>query len=250
MSAMSLQEINIKRQAQTMERTLKGILHFLDDKYNDFQQMCRVFNPHRGYSPTAIKDIKEMYKRTTTKIAEARALQQLLRSKYKAYVQVDAHQQRAVEELSLMYRKDYRFFEQNKSQWEREQQAHKEKAMPQHLLSHLYSVYRESPTLPSLLLCFQGEFSAFQEIKKRITLGEKDISDMTGDEMWLLLAGVRPVEDVDLLSKLSEIFCEGLNERIRGVVLKLTSGEEVRDDVLQGMRRSLAGVERGKIKIL
>ena len=247
---MSLQEANIKRQAQSLERSLKGVLHFLEDTYDEFQQLCRVFNPKRGYSPIATRDIKEIYKTAGAKIAEARSLQQTLRNKYRGYIQVDVQVVRALEEFSLMYRKDYRFFEQNQSQWEREQRVQKEKAVPPHFLSHIYALYSESPSLSSLILCFQGEFSALKEVKGRVSLGEKDILDMSGDEMWLFLAEIKAPEDSVLSEKLTETFLKGMEGRAKGIVLKITSGEEAREDILRGMRRSLAGVPEGEIKIL
>ena len=247
---MSLQEANIKRQAQSLERSLKGVLHFLEDTYDEFQQLCRVFNPKRGYSPTAARDIKEIYKTAGAKIAEGRALQQTLRNKYKGYVQVDVQVQRTLEDLSLMYRKDYRFFEQNQSQWEREQRVQTEKALPTHFLSHIYALYSESPSFPSLILCFQGEYSALKEVKGRVTLGEQDICEIEGNECWLFLAAVKPAEDPRLSAKLTETFLQGVEGRIKGVVLKTTSGEEARESALRGMRRSLAGVRDGEIKIL
>jgi hypothetical protein len=247
---MSLQEINIKRQAQSLQRNLEGVMHFLGDKYDEFQQLCRVFNPKRGYSSTTVKDIRELYKTAAAKVAEAKSLQQLLRNKYKGYVQVDTQLQRALEELSLMYRKDYRFFEQNQSHWEREQRTYKEKTLPTHLLSHMYQVYHESPSLPSLILCFQGEFSALKELKERVTLGERDSYAMEKDEFWLLLAGVKPPEDSILRAKLTETFLQGVTGRAKGVVLKVTTAEEAREDILRGMRRSLAEVRDGELKIL
>lgn len=247
---MSLQEINIKRQAQSLERNLLGIVHFLEDTYDNFQQMCRVFNPKRGYAPTTAKDIKEIYKTVNAKIAEAKSLQQVLRSKYKAYVQVDTHQQRAVEEFYLMYRKDYRFFEENQSQWQREQRVAKEKTVPTRLLSHLYALYQKSPSFPSIILCFQGDVSALKELQERFSLGERDIYEIVGDEIWLLLAGVKLPEDSILRSKLTETFVQGVHGRVKGVVLKLTTGKEVREDVLRGMRQRLAGIKDGEINIL
>ena len=250
LNIMSQQEINIKRQAQSLERTLQGVLHLLEDKYDEFQQLCRVFNPKRGYSPTAAKDIKELYKTASAKFAEARALQQTLRSKYRGFVQLDPQRQRQLEELSLMYRKDYRFFEQNQSQWEREQRVREEKTLPPRLLSHLYTLYRDSPSLPSLIFCFQGDFTALQGVKERVKLGERDILDMTGNEMWLVLAGIQSPEDSILRDKLTETFLQGVQGRVKAAVLKITAGEEAREDVLQGLRRSLAGVPPGEIKIL
>jgi hypothetical protein len=247
---MSLQEMNLKRQAEGLERNLKGVLHLLEDKYTEFQQLCRVFNPRRGYSPTASKEIKETYKMANAKFAEARALQQLMRGKYRGYAQLDPQLQREVEELSLMYRKDYRFFELNQSTWEREQQGRKERVVPHRLLSHLYNVYQQSPSLPSLILCFQGDASSLQRLKERMSLGEQDIWDTTEGEIWFFVAGIKFPNDSILRDKLIETLLQGLTEKVKGVVLKVIKGEEVREEVLRTMRRGLAGVQEGEIKIL
>jgi hypothetical protein len=247
---MSVQEMNIKRQAQSLERNLKGVAHFLEEKYGEFQQLCRVFNPKRGYSPTAIKDIKETYKMASAKFVEARALQQLIRGKYRSYVQLDQQLQRGVEELSLMYRKDYRFFEQNLSTSEREQQVRKEQALPPRLLSHLYAVCRESPFLPSLLLCLQGDYSSLHELKERVQLGERDICETTEGELWFFFAGVQQPDASSLQSTLKETLLQEHGKKIKGVALRLTTGAEAREEALRTMRRNLAGMKEEEIKIL
>ena len=247
---MSLQDINIKRQAQALERNFKGVLHFLEDKYGEFQQLCRVFNPKRGYSPTAIKDIKEIYKTATAKFAEARSLQQIIRGKYRGIVSLDAQAQRELEELSLMYRKDYRFFEHNHSTWQREQEVRQDQAVPNRILSHSYTVYRESPAFSSLILGFHGDPSSLKTLKERVQLGEQDTWDAVEGELWFFLAGVHAAEDSVLRSKLSETLLRDLGGKVKGVVMKVTKGDEVREDTLRVMRRSLATVPAGDIKIL
>jgi len=245
---MSLQEMNIKRQAQSLERNLKGVAHLLEERYGEFQQLCRVFNPKRGYSPTTIRDIKETYKMATAKFAEARALQQLIRGKYRAYVQLDQQLQRGVEELSLMYRKDYRFFEQNLSTSEREQ-VRREKALPSRLLSHLYTVCQASPFLPSLLLCFQGDYASLNKLKERVQLGERDICETAEGELWFFLAGVQQTDASSLQSTLKETLLQEQGKKVKGVVLRLTKGAEAREEALRTMRRDLAGMKEEEIKI-
>ncbi len=242
--------MNIKRQAQSLERNLKGVAHLIEEKYGEFQQLCRVFNPKRGYSPTAIRDIKETYKMVTAKLTEARALQQLIRGKYRAYVQLDQQLQRGVEELSLMYRKDYRFFEQNLSTTEREQKVRREKDLPPRLLSHLRAVCRESPFLPSLLLCIQGDYSSLNELKERVQLGEQDICETTEGELWFFFAGVQQPDASSLQSTLKETLLKEHGKKVKGIALRLTKGAEAREEALRTMRQNLAGMKEEEIKIL
>ncbi len=247
---MSVQEMNIKRQAQSLERNLKGVAHLLEEKYGEFQQLCRVFNPRRGYSPTAIRDIKETYKMASAKCAEARALQQLIRGKYRAYVQLDQQLQRSVEELSLMYRKDYRFFEQNLSTSVREQKVRGEKDLPPRLLSHLYAFCGESPFLPSLLLCLQGDYSSLHKLKERVQLGEKDICETTEGELWFFFAGVQQPDASSLQSTLKETLLQEQGKNVKGVALRLTNVDQAREEVLLTMRQNLTGMKEEEIKIL
>jgi hypothetical protein len=246
---MSLQETAMKRQAQGLERNLKGVVHMLEEKYGEFQQLCRVVNPQRGYSPTAVKEIKETYKMATAKFTEARAIQQLIRSKYRAFVQLDQQLQRGVEDLSLMYRKDYRFFEQNLGTSEREQ-VRREKALPPRLLSHLYTVRKESSFLPSLLLCFQGDPSSLNKLKERVRLGERDICDTAEGELWFFLAGVQQSDASSLESTLKQTLLQDQRKNVKGVALRLTKAAEAREEALRSMRRDLAGMKEEEIKIL
>ncbi|OGP93934.1 MAG: hypothetical protein A2Z19_06925 [Deltaproteobacteria bacterium RBG_16_54_18] len=246
----SLQEMNRKRQAQGLERNLKGIIHFLEDQYTEFQQLCRVFNPRRGYSPTAAKEIKETYKMSSAKFAEARALQQLMRGKYRGYADLDPQLQRQVEELSLMFRKDYRFFEQNQNAWEREQKARGEKAIPQRLLTHVYQVYATTSPLPALLLCFQGDAASLQAVKERITLRDHDTWDTAEGELWFFVTGVE-YADVSLLrEQLIDRLLAGLQKKVKGIALRVSTGEQVHEDVLRVLRRDFVEVNTGDIKIL
>jgi hypothetical protein len=247
---MSLQDINRKRQAQGLERNLKGIIHFLEDQYTEFQQLCRVFNPRRGYSPTAIKEVKETYKMSVAKFAEVRALQQLMRGKYRGLADLDPQLQRQADELSLMFRKDYRFFEQNQNAWEREQSTRKGRAIPERILTHAHHVYQASPTLPALLLCFQGDAASLQGVKERITLGGQDTWDTAEGEMWFFVAGIEYPDAALLRNQLIETLLAGLTAKVKGVVLKVTKGEQVHEDALRWMRRELVDVGTGDIKIL
>ncbi len=242
-----------------MEQNLKGVYHSIKYRYDEFRNMCRVFNPERGYSTTTVKEIKERYKEISAKLAEARTLQQLLRGKYKAHVQFDPQLQRELEEFYLLYKKDYRYFEQNQSEWEqrelRKQRALEERkrvfqVLPLRILPHIKDVYRESPSLPSLILCFRGDSSLLETIKKKIKLGKRDIYEEGEGELWVFLAGIKPLEDSILQHKLLETFFQGLNGGIKGVAFKITKGEDGREETLRDIQQAIAEVKEGEIKIL
>lgn len=245
---MSLQEIAAKRHAQGLERNLTGVYHFIKDKYGEFRELCRVFNPERGYSSTTAKEIKERFKDINAKFAEARSLQSLIRTKYKGIVQLNPQRLRELEELYFMYKKDYRYFEQNQSEWE--QRIYRKKELPHRIISHLQDIYRQKPNLPSLILCFQGSPSSLESVKKRIKLGRRDICEEREGEIWFFLAGIRPLESSMLQRKLLKTIFQGLDREIKGVVLTITEGDQGAEEALRNMHQALVGVLEGEIKIL
>ena len=245
---MALNEIMMKRHASGLERNLTGVQHFVKDKYDEFREMCRVFNPQRGYSSSTVRNIKERYKEINAKFSEARALQQLLRGKYKTYVQLDSHQQRQFEEFYYMYKKDYRYFEQTHSEWELK--ALNGKDLPKHILSHIEDLYQKKPSLPSLILCFEGDASLLEQIKRRMKMGKEDICEENEGTIWFFLAGIKPVEDPILQRKLLDTLFKGLTGDVKGVVSKISQAASWRQEILSNMCDALPHVKAGEIKVL
>jgi hypothetical protein len=147
-----------------------------------------------------------------------------------------------------MYRKDYRFFEENQSTGAREHRVRAENALPSRLLSHLEASSRESPFLPSLILCFQGDHPSLNKLKER--LGEMDVCDTMEGELWFFLGGVQQPDASSLQSLLKENLLQEQGKKVKAIVLRLTKEDEARKEALKEMRRHLAGMKEEEIKIL
>lgn len=245
---MTTQDVHIKRQAQSLERNLKGLSEQIKHEYNQFRESCRVFNPDRGYSSATINDIKEKFKEVNARVAEARALQALLRSKYKTYVQLDVQKQRELEDMLLMYKKDYRFFEHNQKAWEDRLRARGER--PQALISHITELYGKHRDLPCLLLLFQGDPGYLELVGKRIKLGPRDTRDMTDSEAWIFLAGIRAEDDAVLARKLLDTLFKNVSGGMKSVVRRLRQASEWKPEVIDELRRALEGVRDGGLKVV
>jgi len=246
---MSLNEVMIKRQVQSLERNLMGIFHLIKGKYDEFRELCRVFNPERGYSTTTVREIRDRYKEISAKFNDAKTLQQLLRSKYKGIAQVDPQKNREMEELFYMYKKDYRYFEQNQTEWE--QKISRGGDVPQHLLAHIKAIYQKSSSLPSLILCFHGNSSLLKKIKIRIKMGSRDFCEEKEGKSWFFLAGIKPLDGSVLRSKLLETLFQGLNGGVKGVIFRVSGGMESKgEEVLKDMHQALVEVNDGDIIVL
>jgi len=245
---MTTQDVHIKRQAQSLERNLKGLTQQIKHEYNQFRENCRVFNPDRGYSSAIVNDIKQKFKEVNARVAEARALQALLRGKYKTYVQLDVQKQRELEEMLLMYKKDYRFFEYNQKTWDDRRRTKGEH--PHALVSHITEIYGEHRDLPCLLLLFQGDPGYLELVGRRIKLGPRDNRDVTESEAWIFLAGIRMEDDGALARKLVETLFKNISGGMKGVVRRLRQATEWSPEVVDELRRALEGVKDGGLKIV
>jgi len=245
---MTIQDVHIKRQARNLERNLKGLTQQIKHDYSQFRENCRVFNPDRGYSSATINDIKEKFKEVNAKVAEARALQALLRGKYKTYVQVDVQKQRELEDTLLMYKKDYRFFEYNHKAWGDRLRTKDEH--PQTLVSHIGEVYGKYRDLPCLLLLLQGDPGYLELVGKRIKLGPRDSRHVTESEAWVFLAGIRMEDDSVLVRKLLDTLFKNIPRGMKGVVRRLRQSVEWNPEVIDELRRALEGVKDGELKII
>lgn len=245
---MALREIALKREAESIRRNLKGVLHTVKDRYDEFREMCRVFNPEKGYSSMTVREIRDRFKGVNAKLAEARSLQQLLRGKYKGYAQVDTGIQRELEELVLMYKKDYRYFEHNRSMWEERERG--QRGLPTSILSHLHDIYSEHPPPPSVIICFRGDPSSLETVKQRLKLGRRDIYEQREGEAWVLLTGIKPLEPSLLRRKLIETLFQGVAGEIKGAAIQITHWEEESEKTVRDISRALAEVETGEINVL
>jgi hypothetical protein len=88
------------------------------------------------------------------------------------------------------------------------------------------------------------------KLKERVQLGERDICDTAEGELWFFLAGVQHSEASVLGRTLKETLLQEVGKNVKGVALRLTKGTEAREDILQAMRRGLAGMTEEEIKIL
>jgi hypothetical protein len=148
-----------------------------------------------------------------------------------------------------MYKKDYRYFEQNQTEWE--QKKSKGGEVPHHLFDHIKAIYQKTSSLPSLILCFHGDPSLLEKIKSRIKMGTRDFCEEKEGKSWFFLAGIKPLDGSVLRSKLLETLFQGLNGGVKGVAFTISEEMESKgEEVLKNMHQALVEVNDGDIMVL
>jgi len=98
---------------RSLERTVENDHHYLKEAVEDLQEMCRIVTPERNVPAGVIVDVRELYKEIQSRLTEIKAIQQLLRGKYRHYARRDPLQDKGLLELGFIVKTTYSKFENN-----------------------------------------------------------------------------------------------------------------------------------------
>ncbi len=98
---------------RSLERTIENDHHYLKGAVEDLQEMCRMVTPERSVPSGVIVDVRELYKEIQSRLTEIKAIQQLLRGKYRHYARRDPLQDKELLELGFIVKTTYSKFENN-----------------------------------------------------------------------------------------------------------------------------------------
>lgn len=98
---------------RSLERTIENDHHYLKEAIEDLQEMCRVVTPERSVPAGVIVDVRELYKQIQNRLTEIKAIQQLLRGKYRHDARRDPLRDKELLELGFVVKTAYSKFENN-----------------------------------------------------------------------------------------------------------------------------------------
>ncbi|MDI7261687.1 MAG: hypothetical protein QME90_17465 [Thermodesulfobacteriota bacterium] len=205
----------MQRYAESLEKTIQHNFNYLKEAMEDFKALCLLVTPERSTPPEIIMDIRELYKEVRDRLAEIKAIQQVLQGKYRQYYQRDSLRDKAIMEFGFLTKNLYSKFEyillqkqavaRRKKDEEKEEDISRteQKGFPcqwfrskEHQvifvrnLRILNELDYEKPhdlgieerrevvqdrVRPLTLFCFKGEAGAIDELYPRIKLREHDL---------------------------------------------------------------------------
>src|SRR5512136_1124855 len=77
----------------------------------EFQDLCRMVTPERNVPAGILIDIREMYKEIRNRLAEIKAIEQLLHGKYRQYYRKDSLRDKEIMEFGFIAKNCYSKFE-------------------------------------------------------------------------------------------------------------------------------------------
>ena len=97
-----MEKDKVQKYAESLEKSLAGNHHHLKRTVEDFQEKCLLISPEKKAPPDVVLTIRETYKEIQQRITEIKAIQQLLKGKYRQYVRPNPVRDKDVLELGFL----------------------------------------------------------------------------------------------------------------------------------------------------
>ena len=190
-----MEDLRSRRYVMSLENKIEMDLRFLSDIHDEFRERCRMVAPGKPFPADVVGRVKRQYKEIRDRLTEIRAVQQLLRGKYRRVARKNPLRDKKIDELGFAFKNHYSSFEFNLRAIERlkrmsEQEAMKSQALFRDHKSNLK--FKEGLKLVGLrgdsyhsisVVFLKGDKATIEEIYTRgIRLKEGDVFEKYGDD--------------------------------------------------------------------
>jgi hypothetical protein len=105
------QQDRVKKYAESLDKSIENTRYDIKKKVEDFQEKCLLVSPERNVPRDVVTDLREIYKEIRERLTEAKAIQQLLKGKYRQYVRANPTRDKELTELGFLAKTCYSKFE-------------------------------------------------------------------------------------------------------------------------------------------
>jgi len=106
-----MEQDRIKKYAESLDKSIENTRYYLKKTVEDFQEKCLLISPEKNVPRDILTDIREIYKEIRERLSEAKAIQQLLKGKYRQYVRSSPTRDKELTELGFLAKTCYSKFE-------------------------------------------------------------------------------------------------------------------------------------------
>ena len=190
-----MEDLKIRRYVMSLENNIDMNCRFLSDIYDEFRDRCRMVAPEKPFPPDVVSRVKRRYREVKDRLAEIRAVQQLLKGKYRRATRRDPLRDKKIDELGFAFKNYYSSFEFNLRAIERlKKKSAQEPRRPQVLYRSQENnlKFKEGLKLLGLkeggyhsisVVFLRGDKASIEEIYERgIRLKEGDVFEKYGDD--------------------------------------------------------------------
>ncbi|UCD71600.1 MAG: hypothetical protein JSW70_01015 [Syntrophobacterales bacterium] len=190
-----MEDLKTRRYVMSLENKVEMNYHFLDDIQDEFRERCKMVAPGKPFPGDVVSRVKRQYKEIRDRLAEIRAVQQLLRGKYRRSAKRNPLRDKRIDELGFALKNYYSSFEFNLRTIERlKRKLEQEKMGPRALFrGHENNLKfkeglkllgrREGGYLCISVVFLKGDSASIEGIYERgIRLKEGDVFEKYGED--------------------------------------------------------------------
>ncbi len=190
-----MEDLKTRRYVMSLENKIEMNYRFLSDIHDDFRERCRMVAPGKTIPPDVVGRVKRQHKEIRDRLAEIRAVQQLLKGKYRRVVRKDPLRDKKIDELGFAFKSYYSNFEFNLRAIERLKRKSEQEPMRSQVLfrGHRNNLtFKEGLKLVGLrkggyhcisVVFLKGDKATIEGIYERgISLKQGDVFEKYGDE--------------------------------------------------------------------
>jgi hypothetical protein len=272
------------RYVESLERTIKSDYLYLKDTIEDFRDLCRMITPERSFPQGIVVDIRETYKEIRDRLTEIKAIEQLLRGKYRQYYHRDGLRDKEILEISFISKNCFTKFEytiKQKEALEKIKEGERvrvlkggQKGLPFewfHSKEHQVVLLRNLRILGDLdyeippvqeieerrevaheprhltLFVFKGDAGSIDRLYSQMRSREHDVMERyASDEIRGVLTHLREINP----STVETLFLTFLKEipGLKCLILPIRSSKGLEGDVLGLVEKTLQEMKEGEVK--
>ena len=284
-----IKDTRTQRYAESLQKVLQKNHHDLKGAIEDFKEKCRVLTPERDIPSNMIVDIREMYKEIRGRMAESKAVQQLLQGKYKQYYHRDPLRDKEFMEFGFVAKNCYSKFEytllekQKKEILKLKEKSSSvmgrrkgqppvwfhEKENQVMLLRNLRVLYDLDYEIPPdlevqerrevaknkprslTLFTFKGDASSVDVLQSRLKLREHDIMERhSKDELRGVLTHLREIDPLEVEKVFQRLKESSGFSTLKCVLLPIRSEKDLEEDIDTLIENTLQTMKEGEVKTL
>ncbi len=273
----------VQRYVKSLERTIENNHHYLKESIEDFQEMCRMVSPEKHIPAGIAMDIREMYKEIRNRMAEIKAVEQLLQGKYRQYYRRNALRDKEIMEFGFIAKNVYSKFEYTIVQMETIKRLKEHAPKGDYAIEPLQWFHSKEnqvgliknlrvlaeldyePTPEGIgeerrdlaggrtltLFLISGDSLSLDTFQSKIQLREHDIVERySQEEVRGVLAHLRKVDPHEVEKKFRQFMeNEGLT-KLRCLFLSVGSPKELQGDLLRSIKTTLQEMPEGELRTL
>ncbi|OGP66187.1 MAG: hypothetical protein A2169_08315 [Deltaproteobacteria bacterium RBG_13_47_9] len=276
-----MEKDRVQRYAESLSRTIQNNYHCLKQTMEDFQEMCRIVTPEKKIPPGIMIDIREMYKEIRNRMTEIKAIEQLLRGKYREHYKRNPLRDKEIMEFGFIAKNCYSKFEFTLMQIQAIKKLKEEESPKADLPSPFFKWVRSqenqvtfirnlrilneidygpSPqdakekrdltgTRSLTLFLFKGDSSSMDRLQSQIRLRENDIIERYGpDEVRGVLTHLRKIDPSEL-EKVFKHFIENRDlMKLKCILFPIHSSKDLGGDIFVWIKTALREMSEGEVK--